>query len=101
MENNSWKIKRKKTFNPPITINSNRKNNIRKEFYSFLIDSEKNNSKKVIDFPLSLTLFVKNQENNQNKTEKPQKNIFNIKFPSLKPKNLNVKKLKIIQIVKS
>ena len=73
MENNSWKIKRKKTFNPPITINSNRKNNIRKEFYSFLIDSEKNNSKKVIDFPLSLTLFVKNQEKNQNKTEKSKK----------------------------
>ena len=100
MENNSWKIKRKKTFNPPITINSNRKNNIRKEFYSFLIDSEKNNSKKVIDFPLSLTLFVKNQEKNQNKTEKSKKNIFNIKFPSLKPKNLNVKKLKIEDFIK-
>ena len=102
MENNSWKIMRKSTFSPRETLRENRKKNIRSEFLSFMKDTDKNISKKATDFPIFLTLFVKNQENKINKSTKGQKNKnkFNIKLSSFKPKNLNLKQFKLNHMIK-
>ena len=101
MDNNSFKFIRKSTFSPRVTINSNKKKNIRNVFFPFMKNNEKTNSKKVVDFPLHLTLFVKNKENSENKTAKKAQNTkFNFKLSSFKPKDLNIKKLKLDKIMK-
>ena len=102
MENNSWKIMRKSTFSPRETLRENKKKNIRSEFLSFMKDTDKNISKKATDFPIFLTLFVKNQENKVDKSTKAQKNKnkFNIKLSSFKPINLNLKQFKLNNVIK-
>ena len=102
MENNSWKIMREGTFSPRISPSSNlhKKKNIRKEFFPFMKDIDKNNNKKMMDFPLHLTLFIKTKENSVDRTEKNRKNKFNIKLSSFKPKDLNLKSFKLNNIGK-
>ena len=102
MENNSWKMMRKSTFSPRISPSPNlqKKKNIRKEFFPFVKDSDRNNNKKVIDFPLHLTLFIKTKENSVDNAEKKHKNKFNIKLSSFKPKDLNLKSLNLNNINK-
>ena len=104
MENNSWKINREDyTFNERLSPILNKKKRLRKEFFSFMKDNDKNNSKKVIDFPLHLTLFVKTKEKNEddvNKVAKKyKKNKFNIKLSSFKPKEINIKRFNINNII--
>ena len=102
MENNSWKIMREGTFSPRISPSSNlhKKKNIRKEFFPFMKDIDKNNNKKMMDFPLHLTLFIKTKENSVDRNEKNRKNKFNIKLSSFKPKDLNLKSFKLNNIDK-
>ena len=102
MENNSWKFMRRGTFSPRESIHSNKKRNIRKEFFPFVKNNSNNNSKKVIDFPLHLTLFVKSQESSEinNTIKKQRKNKFNIKLSSFKPKELNIRKFNLDNIIK-
>ena len=102
MENNSWKFMRRGAFSPRESIHSNKKRNIRKEFFPFVKNNSNNNSKKVIDFPLHLTLFVKSQESSEinNTIKKPHKNKFNIKLSSFKPKELNIRKFNLDNIIK-
>ena len=103
MENDSWKIKRKNTFTERLSPNFNKKKTIRKEFFSFMKNNDKVNSKKVIDFPLHLTLFVKSKEKNESDTnrtaKKYPKNKFNFKLSSFKPKELsfNIKTIKSLK----
>ncbi len=100
MENDSWKIKRKNTFTERLSPNFNKKKTIRKEFFSFMKNNDKVNSKKVIDFPLHLTLFIKTKNNSVDRNEKNRKNKFNIKLSSFKPKDLNLKSFKLNNIGK-
>ena len=102
MENNSWKIKRKSTFSKREPLRENKKKNIRREFLALLKDADKNISKKATDFPLFLTLYVKNQNNNVNKSTKAKKNKnkFNIKLSSFRQKNLNIKRFQLNGIIK-
>lgn len=101
MENNSWKFKKKSAFSPNVSLHSQRKKSIRNELFPFVKSSEKNSSKKVMDFPLHLTLFIKSQETNKTKEPKmPKTNKFNIKLSSFKPKDLNIKKFNVDNIIK-
>ena len=102
MENNSWKITKKNIFSSQIHTKQNKKKNLRNEFYSFMKDTNKNSTKKTLNFPLNLTLFIRNQDNNIINTTKTQKNKnkFNIKLSSFKPKNINLKKFQIDDVIK-
>jgi hypothetical protein len=66
----------------------------------------KNEERKITNDNVMKTITKHNETTNNNssfnlvKQNKSKKNIFNIKFPSLKPKNLNVKKLKIEDFIK-
>ena len=86
MENISWKITKKNTFNLLSPLNSPKKN-IRSEFFSFMKNTERTNSKKTNNFPLCLTLFIKSKPKN-NIEANEIKNRFNSR--NFKPKELNV-----------
>ena len=63
---------------------------LRNEISSLMKFSENTSPKKILDFPICLSLFTNNQTNNQdNKKKEKKQSKLNINFKNLKPKNLN------------
>ena len=100
MDNNSEILPRKKaniyenlkkinTLDSTSSSLHHKKLKLKNEFTSFKF-SEKTNSKKLLDFPLCLSLFTNNQTKNdkEQKIKDDNKSKLNLNIKSLKPKNL-------------